>query len=620
MPARTGSSQNGTMPNAIGYTREKKLGTAKMRRLTQRAKELLEEARRYRRDERERQWRRAEKLYRGKHWGNEGATNDLITVNYAGSTINTIIPFVAANPPQFRVDPLGGEATIARAREQTAYLNRWWRSNKINGSAVLRRALFDYLVYGDGWLLPTWELEVEDDPESAFTSRTTAALDVSHIDVWDVWVDKNERWVIRRFQLSVEELKQDPRYHNTAKLSATSQLGRDDDRDDTRLQRADSHERDQLVDVFEFYDLVTNELLVFTEQLDVPLRFVQGIKYPLVNMGNYTIPGSPYHMGELEQIDALQMELNKARSQMVTHRRRNVQKFAARKGALGPEAQRALRSEIVNDVVEIDDRGQDLKDMIVPLDVPLLSPDAYNSAEISKQDIFDITGVSEYLRGSVPSGRRTATEASIVEGANNVKTAHKLRAVEDALQKLGQLVIEIARDVFPLTDEDELGMIVTGREAQGLAAAGAVQGVGPQQISQVASARLTPSANEGEMWKGEYQVFVEQASTELRDPFVREQKYRQLFTDITQFLPVLQAQGINPDLRKLLELWFEAAGVEDFEAVFGTAPPPQRSPEQLAAIAQGGNGVGQQAGAPALGNIGAPLDQASPENSGMLAF
>ncbi len=372
--------------------------------------------------------------------------------------------------------------------------------------------------------------------------------------------------------------------------------------------------------MYEFYDLVTDELLVFCDQLDQPLRFVEGLRLPLVPMANYRIPGQPYAMGELEQIEGIQYELNKARSQMVTHRRRNVQKFAARTGALDPAAKSALRSEVVNDVVEIDDRGQDLKDLIFPLQVPLLSPDAYNSYEISKGDMFEITGISEYLRGGTPSGRRTATEASIIEGSNNVKTAHKLAAVEDALQKAGQLVIEIAREVFPLTETDEVGaMIVTGREAQGLAAAGAISGVPREAASQVEAASIDPAANDGAMWQGEYQVFVEAASTELRDPFIRAQKFRALFESVLGALPVLQAQGINPDLRKMLELWFEAEGVEDFEAIFGSAPPPQRSPEQLSAIQQGGNALsGTQPGQPELDNIGAPADLPSAANSGLL--
>ena len=163
-------------------------------------------------------------------------------------------------------------------------------------------------------------------------------------------------------------------------------------------------------------------------------------------------------------------------------------------------------------------------------------------------------------------------------------------------------------------------MIVTGRDAQALASAGAVEGVDPSLASDVKSVRIDPAAGGEEgMWDGVYQVFVENASTELRDPFVREQKFRQLFTDITGVLPVLQAQGINPDLRKLLELWFEAAGVEDFEAIFGTAPPPQRTPEQLSAIAQGGNALqGFQAGQPALDNVGAPAAQPTADNSGLL--
>lgn len=612
------------MPSAVGTPREKKLGSATMRTLTARAKELLAEAKTYRQTKREPAWLEAEKMYKGDHWGagTNKAENDLIVVNYAGSTINTIIPFVSANPPQFRVDPLGGEATIAKAREQTAWINRWWRTNDVNGNRVLREVLFDYLVYGNGYFMPTWTLATKDDPESAFADKTTAEIRPERVDVWDVWLDTNKRWVIRRFKLSVEELKSDKRYHGTANLKASSPE-HDDGRDGARElpTRNTSHERDQLVDVFEFYDLVTDELLVFTDQLNAPLRFVENIKFPIVNMGNYKIPNSPYSMGEMEQIQGIQMELNKARSQMATHRRRNVQKFAIRKGALDPAARTALKNEIVNDVIEIDDRGQDLKDLIIPLEVPQLSPDAYASYEISKRDIFEISGVSEYLRGSAPSGRRTATEASIVEGANNVKTANKLAAVDDALQRLGQLIIEIARDIFPKTDEDEVGaMIITGGEAKKLAAAGAVEGVEPEEASEVTSATIDPAAGEGEMWQGTYQVFVEAQSTELRDPLMREQKFRALFQDILSALPVLQAQNINPDLRKVLELWFDAAGIEDFESIFGTAPEPQRSPEELSAIANGGNalgGGGTQPGVPELGNVGPPLDQPNAGNSGL---
>lgn len=597
-------------PQAIGVPREKKLGSEKYRNLTTRAKELLSEARMYRKP-RETAWRKAERLYEGKHWGDTNinpAENDLITVNYAGSTVNTIIPFVTAEQPQFRVDPYGGEATVARAREQSAWLNRWWRSNDVNGTTELRRAVFDYLTLGDGWLVPRFEFRTEDDPESILNDKTKADLTVERVDPWDVWVDRHERWIIRRFLSSVEELKQDKQYHNTSRLAGAVNQTESDKRGDSTVTRATSHERDQLVEVYEFYDLVTKELLVFVDQLPVPLKFVEAIKFPLVNLGNITIPDSPYHMGEMEQIEGIQMELNKARSQMVTHRRRNVAKYFVRKDALTHEAKAALKSEVVNDVVEIDDRGQDLRDLILPANLQQLSPDAYSSYEISKQDMYDITGVSEYLRGGSPGGSRTATEASIIEGANNVKTAHKLAAIEEALQKLGQLLIEIAADVFPLTDVDEVGMIITGRDAKSVAASGAAGPEAAERVADVETVQIDPAANEGEMWQGVYQVFIEKASTQLRDPLAREQKYRQLFIDVTGSLPVLQAQGINPDLRKLLELWMEAAGVEDFDSIFGTSGPPQRSPEEIAALGQGGSAdqQGFGVGLPARANVGAP--------------
>ena len=594
--------------DVIGVARRKKLGSARMQRLTLRAKELLSEAKAYR-QKRETAWKQAEQLYVGKHWGDVNASqNDLITVNYAGSTVNTIIPFITAEQPQFRVDPYGGEATVAKAREQTAWLNRWWRSNDVNGTAQLRRSVFDYLTLGDGWLLPRYEMRTEQAEGSVFEDKTTATIVVERVDPWDVWIDRHSRWVIRRFISSVEELKQDPQYLNTKDLRSTSINEVQDPRGESQTHRSTAHERDQLVEVYEFYDRVTNELLAFTDQLDIPIKFVENIKFPLIQLGNVVIPGSPYHMGELEQIYSIQQELNKSRSQMVTHRRRNVAKYFARKDALTSEAKTALRSEIVNDVVEVDDRGQDLRDIILPVNLPQLSPDAYQSYQIAKQDMYDITGVSEYLRGGSPGGSRTATEASIIEGANNVKTAHKLSAVEDALQRLGQLIIEIATDVFPLTTENEVNMIITGQDAAGVAAAGAAGPEAQANPGLVETVDIDPAADEGAMWSGEYQVFVEKASTQLRDPFAREQKMRQLFIDVTQFLPVLQAQQINPDLRKLLELWMEAAGIEDFEAIFGAAGQPQQSPEELAAIAQGGgDAMGQMGGLPARNNVGPPI-------------
>jgi hypothetical protein len=318
---------------------------------------------------------------------------------------------------------------------------------------------------------------------------------------------------------------------------------------------------------------------------------------------------------------------------MIQHRARNTQKWGARKGALDDAARKALQSTIVNDLVEIDS-DEPLEAIITPFSVPNLTADVYNVSSIMQADIYEISGVNEYLRGASPEIRRTATEATIIEGASNVKSQYKLRQIEKAARKVGQLLLGFAADVYPQTDYDEMQLFLTGRDAELIFnssneeertdEAGAMIEPG-----QVRSATITPSPD---VWVGTYEVFVEQASTELRNPIMREQKYRGIVMDLSGLIPVLAEQGVQLNLKKLISLWLEAAGIEDVDGLFGPTPAPQLdpgridiqgeseiSPEALAGLL--GVDFAGEAAAPAAGP-GVPPDLSlgafGPENTGAL--
>ena len=558
------------------------------------------------------------------------------------STVNVIQPYMTGSEPRFIVEPYSGDATPARAAIQQALLNRLWRSKEVQGQEHLEVAAGDFLIYGDGYLKVGYDINSVRTAEDEW--KDVAQLWVQRIDPWDVWIDPSAnglhdaRWVCQRLRMTRQELEDSRAYFNTHEENVAYGVGSlmvDDDRKEVeeREVQQEIFDGSEWADVYEFYDLVHNRMIAFS-QGELPVRWVDDIGgAPIIQMGNYRIPQSPYHMGELEQLWQLQAELNKTRSHLITHRRRQAAKVFAKRGALGDDAVSALQSPTVMDVAFVDG-DQPLDQLVKEVELPNLAADIYNVSELMQSDIYEISGVNEYLRGAAPEIRRTATEASIIEGASNVKSQFKLRQIEKASRKVGTAMLLTARDVFPQTDYDEIQLFLTGRDAdkivrarQGEALGGlAEMGAGPQDLSTAYQAMpleqdvlATPS---DEIFVGEYEVEVEQHSTELRNPQLKEQKYRQMTMDLMQLQQPLQMAGINLNVKRVLELWFEAAGIDDVDAMFtgngmpGMGGPPGMPPQPGAA--PGGAGAAGLDPSLIASLMGGGPQGLSPDNTGTL--
>lgn len=616
------------MPEIVGYPVENLRRSNKYIEMRSKAEAQFQAGRRYRTAKREQMWRRSERQYAGDHWRGQSG-QDQITINMSFSTVNTIVPYVTGAEPDFMVEPYSGKASASSARLITAWLNRLWRSSRVEGNAHLERAVHDYLVYGDGYLKQSYNIhDIDIDGEI----MEIADLWVDRLNPWDVWIDPvadglhNARWVAHRLFLPKSVVQESDKYKFTKDLGSWSSMGAEDTgRDPEAMKVADGDGEDDLVAIIEFYDKLNKRLIVFSEGTDMPLRVVDGIECPIVQLGNYIIPNNPYHSGEMEQLWELQVELNKTRSQMITHRKRNVQKYVAQEAALDEKAKAALQSSTVNELIFV--KGAvDPDSVIRPLQVAQLSSDAYNISDVITRDIYEISGVNEYLRGGTPAISRTATEATIIESASNVKSQHKLRQVESFVQRIGQMLVEMAKAVYPITDSEEMALILTGREAQAVYAA-EQQGLASQgeDISQDPSSESIVDAElrmGSEIWNGTFEVFVKQYSTELRNPVLKEQKYREMFNTILQAAPIMQQIGVQvPNLSKILELWFEAAGIDDVDGLLQPSEGQQQQQQQMQMMQQmmqqaEGGGGGTQPGAPEPQNIGAPSVPPSSQNTG----
>lgn len=632
------------MPSVVGYpVKLNKRAAAKYVDAVREAKDKLRIGQDYRRMERENTWEKSERQYLGEHWDAyslDDPTADLITINMSFSTINTIVPFMTGEDPRFIVRPYSGDASVTNATIQQALLNRIWRSEEVSAQRHLEAAAVDFLVYGDGFLKVGYTLDQV--RQGLMDYAEIAKIWVDRIDPWDIWIDPssdgvhNARWVCQRLRLTRTEVEEDGRYfnlHDDNMAYHRSDLTTRDSLavDDKQVVR-EVFDGSEYAVVFEFYDLVHKRMISFSEG-ELPIRWIDDIPIPpIVQMANYRIPRSPWHMGELEQLWDLQQELNKTRSSLITHRRRNAAKLVGRKGALDQDAMDALQSPVVNEIVLVDGDGP-LENLLQPITLPNLSAEAYNLNQITFNDIYEISGVSEYLRGASPTIRRTATEASIIEGATNVKSTFKLRQAERAARDAGSLILGIAKDVFPQTDYDEMQLFITGREAeliqknvmgdsmqalmgQGVGQEELLSALGPSAMGMKSDAIVTPNAD---IFVGKYEVEVEKHSTEIRNPQLREQKFREMTIDLVQMAPVLGQFGVQVNMRKMLELWFEAAGIDDVESLFDPMGGMQNGMQQGMPPGMPPGGMPNQPGMPPNGPPpGPPQGQPTPQDSGQL--
>lgn len=632
------------MPSTVGYPAE---SITRAHADAVRNARILVDAGKSFRKRRETTWKRSERQYVGQQWAPgdlEDESADLVTVNVSFATVQTIQPYITGQEPRFYVEPFSKDATQLNASLQEALVNRIWTHRDVGAQSALRAATTDYVIYGDGWIKVTWAIEERSSGLGATTE--VARIFVDRVSPWDVWMDpyassiSDARWVAQRIWKTKHEVESDDRYRIPADFVFTTRQWDEDDEGRDRTGQAVT-EDDEWVVLIEFYDQERDIMYVYPERSgadDRPWQVVEGITCPLVPIPGYTIPGSPYHMGDLEQIYDLQHELNKTRSELMTHRRRNVAKVFVKTQAMSDDAMDALTSPIVGQAVPVDG-DQPLQDLVQPMQLAPIASENYASSEQIMNDIREITGITEYQRGIAPEITRTATEASIMEGAANVKIKSKLAAIESATRAAGELILAIASEVFPQTDVDELAVWIGGERARKMndMAAGEeaskaldagdqeAAAAAADKIGTMSEAIITPTE---EMFEGQYEIFVTQGSTEYRNPQAREERFKDMFFSLLGAQEGLVQAGVNVNYGALLRLWLESTDIPDVEQVLapaptsppgisptpggppppgaGQMPPGGMSPELMAMM--GGGGV------PPMPQMGAP----APENTGMM--
>lgn len=407
-------------------------------------------------------WRRLLDLYKGKHY-DQYSDEDRMLINISFSTVNVIAPAVAVNYPKITVNAVKPD-NAANAVIAEAVVNYWWKYRDIKGE--FRRAVKDLLIMGHGWIKTGYRFVEEsavmddgdnDDPQAGGESTSTTVIVqdspfAERVSPFDVFVDSDAtsmhdiKWIAQRIRRPVKDVKADKRYNKAARelveMMAVSRYT------DDPSQRKIYDKNYGYAEIWEYYDIQNRTMCVFTENGDQflikPMRMPYAFGHPFVMLRNYDVPDSFYPIGDLEQIEPLQRELNETRSQMMNHRKRFARKWLYKESAFDQFGRTALESDADNVMVPVVG-DEPLGGVIAPMPAVISPPEFYNQSEMISSDIDRITGLPEFMTGGLPEIRRTATEVSAIQDAANARTADKLAIVEMSISEVARRMLMLAQ-------------------------------------------------------------------------------------------------------------------------------------------------------------------------------
>ena len=579
----------------------------------------VERARKFRKDSGyDELWARLRTLYQGETKISDlPADADFIAVNVAFSTINVIYPSVSAGIPTISImanDPeLEGNALVVQE-----IMNFAWKHWDVQ--PAFRASIKDFLMFGHGWSKVGWRYVEETRPRTEeemmeeyqamveeatqagiedpsqipvlpsndeiaanLASTTAVVLEdrpfAEHVSILDMFVNPEAtsmndiKWIAQRVVRPVEEVRRDENYSASARKKVKGSHVSYDTTDPRRKADEASTDSPDLVELWEFYDVMDGVMCIFETDSDdflvKPSNMPYHFGHPYEMIRNYEIPDIFYPIGDLEMLWPLQQELNKTRSDMLNFRVAYARKYLARRNAFTPGDEKKLASRKDGEIIWVEDDNLDLSQIVATMPINNLDSNLFNWSEQIISDIQEVSGVSEYARGTGGSSR-TATEASLIQDAMNARSGEKLAIVEAFATGNARKLLKIMQQ------------FMTGDQV----------------------ARITGPAGETkwllydrESIQGEYDFTVEAGSTQPNNETFRRQKAIAMANTLSGFVGM---GVVNPQelAKHILQEGFAIRNPEKF--LLAPPPPGPVDPATGQPLPPG------QEPAPDNGSVGAP--------------
>lgn len=379
---------------------------------------------------------------KGKQYSNK-PKKDEVTLNICHSTIQSIKNSVLRGKSYIYVEPDSKEA-ITSSDLAEKVINYYWRT--LNVDYQLDLMLDDFLSTGLGVSYVDWDFRTDDEGKIIRDEPF-----VLHVPFVDFFIDPNAtveelteaKYMVRRFYKSTKELKADSRYKHTKNIKGDKII---------KIKTGEDTSSDELsfTTLYQIWIPDDECSYVMREGSDDILREVEnklGREYPFVISLNYTMPGELYPFGEIKVLYEQQKLLNRIFSLIVTHARRVATRQYVYNDLIKKEEVAKLRDAEDGEIIKVEGNAKS-SDAITPIMDAPLSGDVYNAFKIINDAIVQLSNISDYRKGVMPTQQRKATEAMYIEQATEISTNAKAEKVQKHCE-------EIARKLFMLIKSPE---------------------------------------------------------------------------------------------------------------------------------------------------------------------
>lgn len=414
-------------------------------------------------------WERWYRYYSGHQWhGHRPAWRSTPVVNFCFSTIETILPIMTDAAPQINVVAAKPDsADLAEVHGQI--VKKIWVDQDMD--LKLPETLKNTLKYGTGFLKVWWDPNASDglgdvsisvvDPRHVFPSP--GAKDIQDAEYLIFAANIPLASIERKFPqfkgripggIWDEDLQLNKHITNQRQDSVMDLVGPVPSTDGTTVSspkdfpsgKDGTMDRKQLVTFIEMWHKDEDGNTMVTIMANgVLLR--DGVspfehnRYPFVRFIDYTIPGMFWGMGEIQQLEKLQDNINQRRAQITDILRltANPPFIADANSGINPKAMTNRPATII-----FKNPGTDVN----WLQPPQMPAALFSLQEMDKRDFDAISGVFDVTQGRRPTGIEAASAIAELQEAAQTRIRHKVREMEAGLRQLGRLVVSLVQQFY----------------------------------------------------------------------------------------------------------------------------------------------------------------------------
>jgi hypothetical protein len=404
------------------------------------------------------------------HYGDTTTYQDRVTVAYIHALLRAKLPFLYFRNPEViamakrKIAPEKMQATLANIDNAQAIMDYF--PDRLDIEKEVRLLVQDAYAFGRGVCKVGFEFEAEGLAPKArnmvqktlgkakqFLSGESQPNDeelkilVDRFYVRRVSFPKGDfiydpnatrglndaRWVAERIIEPLADVKKNPFFKNTSKLTTNCKINKD-----LNVANHKDDNGEEMLEYFHYWEknrhgVVYKQMFVVPDQNAILREMANNYDHkdwPYLELDGYEISDELFPIGDIQTVETQQQQLDLLATIQTTHARSFIQKYIYHKGKIDENTLNQLR-EPVNSFVGVDEEAG-----LRPLENPTVNQTVPQTTEITKHDMTKIMAVSEYDTAVMPKTETTLGEARMVQGGANNRKEDSRKNVEVFMERL----------------------------------------------------------------------------------------------------------------------------------------------------------------------------------------